>query len=225
MAGPCGDLTAVVGDQMIPSGGAGRVGYVGWDRRTNLHRSYVHQTTRSHPERTVALEVVSGVSRSARFVITGIVLVTLGGGVTWAAANGSSPMPSAATTTGGSASAPDRQHGIWRHQLFGHLSSAELTVTIEGTEHHIRIDRGTVESVSSTEVVLKELDGSSVTISVNSHTRVLVDGQEASITDLKSGYVGLAIRDGNNPARALRAHDPSRWPGGSLGADSSADGP
>jgi hypothetical protein len=109
--------------------------------------------------------------------------------------------------------------------LLSHLSNAELTVTVAGTEHHIRIDRGTVGAVSSTGVVLKELDGSSVTVPIGGDTRIVVNGQEASISDVKEGYVGLAMRDGDQPARVLRVHDPSQWPGSSLGNGASVSGP
>src|SRR5439155_8820766 len=111
------------------------------------------------------------------------------------------------------------------HLLFSRLSSAELTVTIDGTNHHVRIDRGSVQSVTSSQVVLKELDGSTVTVALSGDTRVVVDGKPASISDVKDGYVGIAIRDGDAAARVLRVHDPSRWPGASLGGGGSVSGP
>jgi hypothetical protein len=164
------------------------------------------------------------VSRAWKFVIAGVVIAALGGGAAWAASSSSAPSPEPTLAASGSPPTADRHQQGQRHRLFTHLSSAELTVTIAGTEHHIRIDRGTVEVVSSTRVVLKELDGSSVTIPIDSGTRIVVDGQEASISDVKEGYVGLAMRDGDNPARVLRVHD-SQWPGSNLGTGASVSGP
>jgi hypothetical protein len=100
-----------------------------------------------------------------------------------------------------------------RHRLFRNLSNAELNVTIDGTQHTIRIDRGTVQSVSSTQLVLKELDGSTLTVPVSADTKVVVNGQEQSISSVETGYLVVAIRDGDNPAKAVRAHDPSLAPG------------
>lgn len=156
-------------------------------------------------------------SRASKFVIAGVVIAALGGGAAWAAANASAPSPAPSVAASGSPSAAGRHQQGWHHRLLSNLSSAELTVTIAGTEHHIRIDRGTVEAVRSGQVVLKELDGSSVTVPIDGDTRIVVDRQEASISDVKEGYVVLAMRDGDNPARVLRVHDPSQWPGAASG--------
>jgi hypothetical protein len=71
-----------------------------------------------------------------------------------------------------------------------------------------------VQSVSSSEVVLKELDGSTVTVARNGDTSVVVDGKPASISDVEDGYVGIAIRDGDGAARfsasATRLGGPER---------------
>ena len=152
-------------------------------------------------------------SRRWKLVLAGALVAMLSGGVALAATSSSPPSTS---TSPGSSSGPstgdkgsDRAHGWLRHRLFRNLSNAELNVMIDGTEHTIHIDRGTVQSVSSTQLVLKELDGSTVTVPVSADTKVMVNGQEASISSVETGYLALAIRDGDNPAKAVRAHDPS----------------
>jgi len=78
-----------------------------------------------------------------------------------------------------------------------------------GRETH----RGIVRVVSANAVVLKELDGSTVTVPVDAKTRVLVDGKPASLDDVKPGFVAVATWQAGRPARVLRTFDLSRQQG------------
>jgi hypothetical protein len=74
-----------------------------------------------------------------------------------------------------------------------------------GREAH----RGIVRLVSAKAVVLKELDGSTVTVPVDAKTRVLVDGKPGSLDEVKPGFVAVATWQAGQAARVLRTFDPS----------------
>jgi len=73
--------------------------------------------------------------------------------------------------------------------------------------------QGVVQSVSATEIVLKALDGSSVTVPVDTATRVLVDGRLASLHDVKPGFVAVAKWKTGKAAQQLQAFDLSSTSG------------
>jgi hypothetical protein len=87
-------------------------------------------------------------------------------------------------------------------------SHAEVNVTINGQPHTLIYDRGRVKSVSSSALVLKERDGSVVTIPVGAKTKVRVNGQPASLTDVQQGYFASTLRIDGGPARLVRAFAP-----------------
>ncbi len=68
-----------------------------------------------------------------------------------------------------------------------------------------QIDKGIVVSVSPSQLVLRGLDGAVVTVGVDAHTQVVLDGQPASLSDLKPGFLAAALHFGTAPARAVRA--------------------
>jgi hypothetical protein len=63
--------------------------------------------------------------------------------------------------------------------------------------------RGVVQSLSATAVVLKQLDGSTVSVPVDRHTRVFVDGRPAELTDVKPGDVLVASWSAGRAASQL----------------------
>jgi hypothetical protein len=67
------------------------------------------------------------------------------------------------------------------------------------------IDRGVVQSASAAALVLVELDGSAVTVPLDANTRVRLNGRPAAVTDLRAGFVALAVRPANGAARVVRA--------------------
>lgn len=67
------------------------------------------------------------------------------------------------------------------------------------------LDRGIVQSVSSAQVVLRALDGSTITITVGPRTRVFLNSDPAPLNAIQPGYVAGALHDGNRPAVYVRA--------------------
>jgi hypothetical protein len=66
-------------------------------------------------------------------------------------------------------------------------------------------DRGVVQSIAPTQIVLRELDGSMVTLAVDASTRVVLNGAPARLRDVKPGFVAAVVHDGSQPARVIRA--------------------
>jgi len=64
------------------------------------------------------------------------------------------------------------------------------------------VDRGVVQSVDSSQIVLRTLDGSVVSYAVSPNTSVRVNGARASITDIRPGFVARVVYD--RQARAVQ---------------------
>ncbi len=69
--------------------------------------------------------------------------------------------------------------------------------------------QGIVQTVAGRAVVLRELDGSTVTVPVNSSTKVFVDGVRASLANVTPGFVASASWKAGEAAGRLQAFDPS----------------
>jgi hypothetical protein len=67
--------------------------------------------------------------------------------------------------------------------------------------------RGIVQAISSSAVVLKQLDGRTVTVSLDARTHVFVDWKRAPLAAVKPGYGAVVIWQAGKPARELRAVD------------------
>jgi hypothetical protein len=85
------------------------------------------------------------------------------------------------------------------------LATLVLAGTASAGLRDLTVDRGVVQSVSGTQIVLRELDGSSVTLTVNGTTRVLLNGSPAQLTDIRPGFVAAVAHNGARPARVIRA--------------------
>jgi hypothetical protein len=70
----------------------------------------------------------------------------------------------------------------------GNVSTPAKTVPA-ATSDRPASERGVVQSVSTSGLVLKRLDGSTVAVAVDERTRVLIDGKPASILDVRPGFV------------------------------------
>jgi hypothetical protein len=73
--------------------------------------------------------------------------------------------------------------------------------------HGQLLDQGVVQSVSTSTIVLKELDGSSVSVPVDAQTQVLVDGVKALLKNIKPGFVAIAKWKDGKAATQIRAFD------------------
>jgi hypothetical protein len=74
---------------------------------------------------------------------------------------------------------------------------------------HAKVDarEGIVQSVSAKAIVLRELDGRTVSVPVALSTHVFVDGKRASLRDVNAGFVASVAWKVGNPARVLQAFD------------------
>jgi hypothetical protein len=66
-----------------------------------------------------------------------------------------------------------------------------------------------VQSVAANAVVVRELDGSALTVPVSSSTRVFVDGRRASVADVEPGFVASASWAEGKAAAELQVFDAS----------------
>lgn len=80
----------------------------------------------------------------------------------------------------------------------------------EGTFENVRIDRGVIERVDGSTIVIKEDDGTSVEVPTTDETRIRRDGNEATVGDLKAGDHVHTVRV-EGTTRMVRAISPERW--------------
>ena len=85
------------------------------------------------------------------------------------------------------------------------LATLGVAGTATAAVGELEIDRGVVQSVSTTQIVLRELDGSSVALAVNGSTQVLLNGSPAQLADIQPGFVAAVAHNGPRPARIIRA--------------------
>ena len=78
-------------------------------------------------------------------------------------------------------------------------------VSVDGVSHDFRLDQGRLRQVTPSSLVVREADGTIVTISVSPVARVKLNGQNAGYTQLKRGMTALVIRDGDKPADQIFA--------------------
>jgi hypothetical protein len=69
--------------------------------------------------------------------------------------------------------------------------------------------QGVVQSVSSSTVLVKQLDGSAVVVPIDRTTQIFVNGKPARVSDVKRGYVLIASFQAGRPASVLRFVRPS----------------
>jgi hypothetical protein len=68
-----------------------------------------------------------------------------------------------------------------------------------------QIDKGAIVSVSPTLIVLRQVDGTKVSVSVGPQTSVILDDVAALLVDLRPGYLVAVLHYGAQPAREIRA--------------------
>jgi len=64
--------------------------------------------------------------------------------------------------------------------------------------------QGVVQAVSGSAVVVRQLDGSMVSVGIDRDTKVLIDGRSARLGDVKPGFVLLTTVKSGQPAANLR---------------------
>ena len=94
------------------------------------------------------------------------------------------------------------RHGL---RLAAVVAAFAVTGTAGAAQRSLAIDRGVVQSVGPGQIVLRELDGSTVALTVGNGTRVRLNGLPALITDIQPGFVAAVLHNGSAPARLVRA--------------------
>jgi hypothetical protein len=103
--------------------------------------------------------------------------------------------------------------GGFQDQLPAGWSHAEINVTDKrGVSHTIILDRGRVQSVSAAAIVLRERDGSVVTVPVNPQTKVRVNGTAASLSGVRAGFRAFTFRVDGGAAKRVGAFAPRTSP-------------
>jgi hypothetical protein len=87
--------------------------------------------------------------------------------------------------------------------------TAALTAVSAPAAGDRAVERGIVQSVGPTEVVLRALDGTDAGVPVGPATRVRVNGRAATLASVSPGLVAEALRAGSGPAVVLRAFGPA----------------
>jgi hypothetical protein len=87
--------------------------------------------------------------------------------------------------------------GTWSH--------AEINVRIKRDPHTLILDRGRVVQVTTTQITLREGAGGDTAIPVDAQTLVTIDGQRASITDLRRRMFATTMRIDGGDAVRVRA--------------------
>jgi hypothetical protein len=68
-----------------------------------------------------------------------------------------------------------------------------------------QIDKGVIVSVAPTLLVLRQVDGTKVSVSVGPQTSVILDDVFATLAELRPGYLAAVLHYGAQPAREVRA--------------------
>jgi hypothetical protein len=79
-------------------------------------------------------------------------------------------------------------------------SHVSVNVVIRRQAHTLTYDRGRVVSVSPTELVLREVDGTMWTIPVTPETQVKIQGRVASIAQIRRLEIATTITEDGGPA-------------------------
>lgn len=89
--------------------------------------------------------------------------------------------------------------------MFGsRLLRAEIA--LQGTPpYDYRVDQGRIKQVGVFTLVLRELDGTDVTINISPTARIKLSGKNASFVQLRKGMMATTIHDGDKPADQVYA--------------------
>jgi hypothetical protein len=67
------------------------------------------------------------------------------------------------------------------------------------------IDRGVVQSIGPTQIVLRGLDGSTLTFAIVPRTRILLNGVPAPLSSIQPGFSAVVVHGPGGKAAAVRA--------------------
>ena len=106
-----------------------------------------------------------------------------------------------------------RPHG---HPGFPHAIRGELVVPEREGDGYttVRLDRGILDRVDGTTLVVNEDDGTTVEIPTTEETRVYRDGEEATLAELEAGdhVATFRVKEGDAfVTKGVRAISPEQW--------------
>jgi len=87
--------------------------------------------------------------------------------------------------------------GTWSH--------AEINVTIKNVQHTLILDRGKIAEITTTQLTLRERDGTTVVIPLSFQTIVTVDGAVARVFNLRRRMTATTLRVDGGAAVRVRA--------------------
>ena len=85
------------------------------------------------------------------------------------------------------------------------LAIVGLVAAPQATAADRVVERGIVQSVTPSAVVLRALDGVDVQVAIGPGTRIRLNGRPAALADIRPGFVAETVRHGTHPAARLRA--------------------
>jgi hypothetical protein len=87
--------------------------------------------------------------------------------------------------------------GTWWH--------VELNVTIKKQPHTLIVDRGKITEITTTQLTLRERDGSTAVIPLNAQTIVTLDNRPATISNLRRRMTATTLLVDGGAAVRVRA--------------------
>jgi hypothetical protein len=85
------------------------------------------------------------------------------------------------------------------------LAIVGLVAAPQATAADRVVERGIVQSITPSAVVLRALDGVDVQVAIGPGTRIRLNGRPARLADIRPGFVAETVRRGARPALRLRA--------------------
>jgi hypothetical protein len=89
-------------------------------------------------------------------------------------------------------------------------SHAQINVVIRRQPHTLTYDRGRVVSVTSTQLTLRERDGSMAQITLAPSTKVTIAGRRATVAQIRPNESAVTVSVDGGPASAVRITIPPR---------------
>jgi hypothetical protein len=115
-------------------------------------------------------------------------------------------LPADAVYASSTKAAPNLPHAISSFLLGGRMVRAEIALrSVDGVLHDYLLDHGRIKQLGPASLMLREVDGTIVTINVSATAHVTLNGQSASFAQLRKGMMATTMRDGDTPADSVYA--------------------
>ena len=110
------------------------------------------------------------------------------------------------TVYAGAKSSPAIPYNVVSYLLGPRMLRAEVALkSADNVLHDYLLDRGRIRQLNGPTVVLREADGTVVSMATSSFVRVKVNGKDASYTQLRRGMMATTMHDGDKPADQIWA--------------------